>query len=610
MNDSRQMKQCQLILEPVGRRIDIAPQTSILTAARQAGIEISAVCGGNGSCGMCKVIPILGEYSALSETEKEQLRPTEIKAGFRLACQTLVLSDGTVQVPPESLATLQRLQLESTRSRVPIKSTFKRELVTLFPGNLDDKNLVMDQVYQTLHDRGYPRVVIPQKIIPQLLRIFRDYQLRASLVFNAGRLVAVIPPEAAVAGYAVDIGTTKIAGYLVDLLTGETLASGGAPNPQIAYGEDIISRIKYTDENPQGAAILQTIIVNTINQLLDYLCRQVGICNEQVIDCVMVGNTAMQHLLIGVPVHSLGTAPYLPATTKSDRIPARNLGINLAESAYVYFPPIIAGFVGSDHAAMLLSSQARESGKTILALDIGTNTEISLINKKIHLTCSCASGPAFEGAHIGNGMRAVAGAIERIYMDKDGIQVQTIANEPAIGICGSGILDAVAEMRKVGLIDERGSFQKTDARFSIEEGGARLVLVPANLTGHGREIALTRKDINKIQLAKAAIRSGVEVLLNQMGITKDEIEVFIVAGAFGTYLDVKNSIRIGMFPDLPLDRFKQVGNSAGQGARELLVSNTKRMEVNRMVKHIQYVELTSVPHYQDVFIDALRIDSR
>jgi uncharacterized 2Fe-2S/4Fe-4S cluster protein (DUF4445 family) len=273
----------------------------------------------------------------------------------------------------------------------------------------------------------------------------------------------------------------------------------------------------------------------------------------------------------------------------------------------VYFPPIIAGFVGSDHTAMLLATRARKSGKTILALDIGTNTEISLIHNKTHLTCSCASGPAFEGAHIGNGMRAVAGAIEHIYMDSDGIKGQTVGNEPAIGICGSGMLDAVAEMRKENLIDSRGCFQKSDSRFPVDGGSARLVLVPADQTGHGREIALNRKDINQIQLAKAAIRSGIEVLLNQMGINQNDIDVFIVAGAFGTYLDVKNSIRVGMFPDLPLERFQQTGNSAGQGAREILISTASRNEADRLIKHIRYVELTSVAGYQEIFIDALRI---
>lgn len=607
MIDSHDINRCQLILEPVGRRIDVSPNISILTAARQAGIEISAVCGGSGSCGMCKVIPISGDYSGLSEIEKDQLQLAEINAGIRLACQTLVLSDGIVQIPPESLATLQRLQLESARSRIPVKSTYARELITLPRGFPVDENLILEWVNQTLSAREYGRKAVSQKHIPRLLRIFRDHQFRASMIFNQDRLTAIIPPQAAAIGYAVDVGTTKIAGYVVDLLSGETLASGGAPNPQISYGEDVISRIKFSDENPQGAAILQTVVVNAINQLLDYLCRGAGLSRAQILDCVMVGNTAMQHLIMGLPVHSLGTAPYFPAATKAGRIPAISIGINLAENAFVYFPPIIAGFVGSDHTAMILAARARKSGKTILALDIGTNTEISLIHNKTHLTCSCASGPAFEGAHIGNGMRAVAGAIEHIYMDNDGIKVQTIGNEPAIGICGSGMLDAVAEMRKENLIDSRGSFQKSDSRFTVDEGSDRLVLVPANQTGHGREIALNRKDINQIQLAKAAIRSGVEVLLTQMGINQKDIDVFIVAGAFGTYLDVKNSIRIGMFPDLPLERFRQTGNSAGQGAREILVSIPSRKETERMVKHIRYVELTSVAGYQEIFIDALRI---
>jgi uncharacterized 2Fe-2S/4Fe-4S cluster protein (DUF4445 family) len=408
-------------------------------------------------------------------------------------------------------------------------------------------------------------------------------------------------------GYAVDIGTTKIAGYLVDLQTGQTLASGGVINPQVAYGEDVISRIKYTNEYPQGAEILQKMLVQAINDLLTDLCQQIGTTPDQIVDSVMVGNTAMNHLLAGLPVHSLGTAPYTPASTQAMHFPAGKVGITIAKNAYVYMPPNIAGFVGGDHIAMLLATDAGHRGKTVVALDIGTNTEISLIHQGQHFACSCASGPAFEGAHIRNGLRAISGAIERVFIDKDGVKIQTINNIPAIGICGSGILDTVAEMRRENLIDSRGTFNKTDTRLNISEGLVEFVLVPAQKSGNGQEIAINRKDVNEIQLAKAAIRSGIEVLMKHAHIEVDDVDLFLVAGAFGTYLDIKNILRIGMFPSIPFERFQQVGNAAGAGARELLLSNKKRVEAEQMVKLIEYLELTTVRDYQDIFMDAIRL---
>jgi len=256
---------------------------------------------------------------------------------------------------------------------------------------------------------------------------------------------------------------------------------------------------------------------------------------------------------------------------------------------------------------MLLATDARHRGKTVVALDIGTNTEISLIHQGQHFACSCASGPAFEGAHIRDGLRAISGAIERVFIDEETVKIQTINNKPAIGICGSGILDSVAEMLKENLIDFRGSFIKTDPRVWDSQGSLRFILVPPENSGHGREIAVNRRDINEIQLAKAAIRSGIEVLLENAGIQAEDIELFLVAGAFGSYLDLKNTLRIGMFPSMPLGRFQQVGNAAGSGARELLLSNKKRIEAEKMVDSIEYIELTTVQNYQDIFMDAIRL---
>ena len=594
-------------LEPVGRRVQVVANTTILGASQQAGIEINAVCGGEGSCGMCKVRPISGDFSPLCDDEIDQLHKTEINSGLRLACSTQILSDCTIQIPPESLATLQRLQLESTNHNLEVDPVIKRVEISLpFPGE-NESLLDLQKVRRILDSEGYESADIPLNLIPVLQKITREHNGKASIILNEFGIIAAISPDDILLGCAVDIGTTKIAAYLVDLRTGQTLASGGTINPQVAYGEDVISRIKYSNEHPQGAEKLQHILVQAINDLLTDLCMQIGTAPNKIEDSVMVGNTAMHHLLAGLPVYSLGTAPYTPASIQAMRFPANKVGISIAENACLYLPPNIAGFVGGDHIAMLLATNARHLDKTVVALDIGTNTEISLIHQGRHFSCSCASGPAFEGAHIHDGLRAISGAIERVFIDDQTVKVQTINNKPAIGICGSGILDSVAEMLKENLIDFRGSFIKTDPRVRDSQGSLRFILVPPESSGHGREIAVNRRDVNEIQLAKAAIRSGIEVLLENAGIEAEEVELFLVAGAFGSYLDLKNTLRIGMFPSLPLDRFQQVGNAAGSGARELLLSSKKRVEAKKMVDSIEYIELTTVRNYQDIFMDAIRL---
>ncbi|GAP13616.1 uncharacterized metal-binding protein [Longilinea arvoryzae] len=304
----------------------------------------------------------------------------------------------------------------------------------------------------------------------------------------------------------------------------------------------------------------------------------------------------------GLPVESLGTAPYLPAVTEPLEIPARQIGLSIAPNANGYFPPNIAGFVGADHVAMLLAAREVTSSSTVLAIDIGTNTEVSLFHAGQHYCCSCASGPAFEGAHIHQGMRAAPGAIERVRLESDRVWVQTVGNAPAVGICGSGVLDAVAELRRQERIDSRGVFTS-----SSEKARRAFILVPAGQSGNRADIVLTRKDINEIQLAKGAIRSGIDILLETAGIPADRVDQIIIAGAFGTYLNLESALRIGMFPALPLQRFTQVGNAAGAGACLLLASASARQSAREIASKAHYVELTTYAGYVDHFSRALSL---
>jgi len=322
---------------------------------------------------------------------------------------------------------------------------------------------------------------------------------------------------------------------------------------------------------------------------------------------VVVGNTVMHHLFAGLTVAQLGIAPFVPVVSEQMEIPAAQVGLSLSPGATVYLPPNLAGYVGADHVAMLLGIGIERSPRTVLAIDIGTNTEISLAYQGRILSCSCASGPAFEGAHIRHGMRAAQGAIERVRIIDGKVCTHTIGEVPPVGICGSGILDAVSEMLAAKLLDKRGNFRK-DSPFAPESTNqVGFVLAPAAMTGHGSDIVVTRQDVNEIQLAKAAIRVGIEVLLNEAGLDHRRIDEIVIAGAFGSYLDVRSAIGVGMVPPLPPERFRQVGNAAGTGARQMLLSSERRRMAEEIARSVKYVELTSHPAFSEWFTRELRL---
>jgi uncharacterized 2Fe-2S/4Fe-4S cluster protein (DUF4445 family) len=438
----------------------------------------------------------------------------------------------------------------------------------------------------------------------------QDWQVRLA-VRGDGEVVGVLPMDDSLLGLAVDIGTTSIAAYLVDLSSGAILTKGGAMNPQIAYGEDVISRILYINEHQDGDRILQDRIVGEVNLLAASLCGEAGFTVDQIVDAVVVGNTAMHHIFAGLPVKQLGEAPYVPSVGDAFTFPARQVNLHFAPGAYVYMPPNIAGYVGADHVAMQTAVDPWAAAQTTLALDIGTNTEVTLVHQGRSYCCSCASGPAFEGAHIGAGMRAAPGAIERVLLVDDAVRTKTIGDQPAVGICGSGILDSVAVMLESGLLNKRGAFVKDHPLAAPDEGGSlRFILAEPERNTDGRTIAVNRRDVAEIQLAKAAIRAGIEILLSKAGITAEQIGAFVVAGAFGTYVDIESAIRVGMFPDVPLDRFKQVGNAAGMGAVLLLLSEESRRAAESAAELIDYVELTTYAAFQDEFIRYMTFSSK
>lgn len=604
---------CTVDLEPIGRRIEVAAGTNLLDAAQAAGVELVSICGGIGSCGECQVRLVDGRLSPPTLTEEAELSADALRQGYRLACQAHIIASVRLDIPPTSLTTPQRLQVEGHADSLDLDPPVVGIDLAMPPPALDDLRSDLTRLRDALTEQGHPPPSVDVGVLAELSERLRAQDWQARLAVRGDTLVSLLPPRTPLLGLAMDVGTTKIAAYLVDLADGRILARQGAMNPQIAYGEDVISRIAYCNEHANGRATLQARLVETLNGLVAELCRAAGATPRQVVDAVIVGNTAMHHLLAGLAVSQLGAAPYVAAVTEALEFPARDIGLRLAAGARVYLPPNIAGYVGADHVAMLLAAHSERpadapSEPTVIALDIGTNTEISLFHAGQLRTCSCASGPAFEGAHIHDGMRAASGAIERVRLTADDSQLRTIGGARPIGICGSGILDAVAEMYGLGVLDARGAMRGHDPRLRRAGRRAEFVLAPATTTGHGRDVIVTRQDVNEVQLAKGAIRAGVEVLLAEAGLTADAIDQFIIAGAFGTYLDVDSAIRIGMLPGLPRERFHQVGNAAGAGARMLLLSRRLRQAASAYARQAEYLELTTHAAFPDLYVQALAFE--
>ncbi|MBN2385695.1 MAG: DUF4445 domain-containing protein [Anaerolineales bacterium] len=591
--------------EPLGRRLPCQSGETVLAAAQRLGLVLNATCGGEGVCGRCLVRIMAGQASPPTPTEEAELGG-RIANGWRLACQAEIQGDLRVHVPPESLATAQRTQTEGHSLPITPHPAVRAVALNLSAPGLDDLRSDAERVRAGLE---LPDLTIPLPVLGTLSNDLRAHDFHATAFLRGTALVGIRQVGTAALGLAVDLGTTKLAGYLVDLASGETLASAGAMNPQIAFGEDVMARISHAITRPEGGQQLQMAVVTALNDLARDLCARAGHTGLDILDAVVVGNTAMHHLFLGLPVRQLGLAPYLPAESAAVEVSARELGFDFAPGASLHLLPNIAGFVGADHVAMLLGSGMLDREGNVLGLDIGTNTEISLLAGESHYACSTASGPAFEGAHIRHGMRAAPGAIEKVLLRDGNLLLQTIDGRPPVGLCGSGILDLVAQLRTAGIITSRGGFTPGLSHPRLRAGGSSPEFIVAWADeNEGREITFDRRDVNEVQLAKAAMRAGIDILLARAGIAEQEIDTVIIAGAFGTYLDVRSGTAIGMFPPLAPERFAQVGNAAGAGARMALLSMEKRKQAAEIARRVQYVELTIEKDFSARFARALLLE--
>jgi len=571
---------------------------TLFHSARRHGVRIVGACGGRGTCGSCVVRIHDGEVAhhyplADDPTEIDDEAPGGNKRWVR-ACQVSARSDCTVEVAARSLAAVVRTETDDgAPETLALDPTVRAIDLRLPAASLADNLSDHDRLCRALGEQPTIDPIAACALPGQLRQNGDDWALR---VWQRGdELIACGPSGRRSLGLAVDLGTTNAAAFLVDLDSGVRLVSLGVENPQVAWGADLISRINYAVHGPAAVEELRTAAVAAINALAHDLCHAVGQRAEDIVDVVVCGNTAMHHLLLGLPVRQLGRAPFVAAVRDGIDLKARELGLKVAPGAWAHVVANIGGFVGGDHVTALVASEALWSkGGAALVMDIGTNTEISVIHGGRILSASAPSGPALEGGHIACGMRAAEGAIEKVFFEDGRLRVATIGQRPAIGLCGSGVLDTLAALHRGGLINDSGRLAPAHPDMAVVNGKKAVKLA--------EDVHFSQDDVRAVQLAKAAIRTATELLLDEAGLTADDLDQFIIAGAFGAYIDVGSAIAIGLLPDLPRQRYAQIGNAAGLGVRQMLASASVRRRADALARSARYVELSARQDFQKVFL--------
>ena len=632
--------EAKIVFLPSGRRGVFPHGTALLDAARSIGVDVDSVCGGRGLCGRCRVICAVGDFSKhaihsradhlspVGEAEKrfsERRRPLD--ENHRLSCQALIQGDLVIDVPPESQMHRQVVRKKAEYRDISLDPSVRLHFVEVQRADLREAAGDLQRLCDALNrEWQLTGLDCDPVILPELQQVLRegDWQVTVA-VHDQSRIVAIWPGIKSHAyGLAVDIGSTTIAAHLYSLTTGENLATGGIMNPQIRFGEDLMSRVSYVLMHPEASSELTDVVRKGINDLIEDVAREGGIGPGEILDVTVAGNPIMHHLFLGISPVELGGAPFALATDGALNLRARDLGLQVNAGATVYVLPCIAGHVGADAAAMVLSEEPHLLEEISLVVDVGTNAEIVLGNRDRLLACSSPTGPAFEGAQISCGQRAAAGAIERVRIDRETLDVRFSvigsdlwSDEPGFaesvqafgvtGICGSGIIEAVAEMYLAGIVSEDGVI---DGRLA--ERSSRIVPDDRTWTfviyeGQQR-IVVTQNDVRQIQLAKAALYAGVKLLLDHAGV--DNVDRIRLAGAFGSHIDPMYAMVLGLIPDCDLGAVESAGNAAGTGAAIALLNTSARAEIEATVRDIEKIETAVEPRFQEYFVDAMAIPNK
>lgn len=628
-----------VIFQPAGRRGLIDEGKTILTSAIELGVDLESICGGKKTCGKCKVRIDEGYFekdaidsrmshlSQISDDEKKFIKP-EDGPNIRLACAAEIYGDVKIFVPEKSRAGKQVVRKTATERAIALNPAVKKYHIKLKPPTLHDLATGdSERVIAALKEQYDLNITsIDYPVLKQLQDTLRKGKWEITVSVWMDREIIKAEPGFVedTYGIAVDVGTTTVVGYLCDLTTGKVLSTESMMNPQVPYGEDVMSRITYAMMNPDGLEKMQRAIIDGLNQIISdsvkaLECEKIGkkCGTEDIVDMTIVFNTAMHHIFLGFNPEYIGKAPFIPAVQKGLNIKARDMGIIINGSSYIHVLPIEAGFVGADNVGVLIAEEPYNQDSMELIIDIGTNGELLLGNRDRIYSTSCATGPAFEGAQIKFGMRAAPGAIERIKIDPDTKEVMFkvigkmdwhahLEKVNAKGICGSGIIDAVAEMFRAGIIMKNGNFSPNlnTPRFRKDtEGKPEFVIAWADETSIGTDITVTLSDIRAIQLAKAALYAGAKLLMQRLGIKK--IDKVILAGAFGSYINKESAMIMGMFPDCEINNVYAVGNAAGDGARIALLNIDKRDEAEKKAREVNFVEIAVDPNFQKEFMQAM-----
>jgi len=596
--------------EPEGRVVKAEPDENLRLLANASGVFIRSDCNGDGTCGKCRIVVAengasLGE---LTSPEQDLLTEREVSQGYRLACQVHVKEDIVVRIPEETGLRIRQVQSTGLERKMRLDPSVKKIHVTISQPTLSDVLPDSERLIQALrHDEEHLDIRIDPDLLPSLPRILRECEWDITAVIpTRGQVCALEQGDttSSIYGYAVDIGTSKLVGVLVNLVTGDAVNTLFVENPQLVFGEDIMSRMSFAMKAHENSLKLKSSVLSAVNQLLERSCTMAHIAPSQVYEFVIVGNTAMHHFLLGIESRYLALSPYVPALKEAIDLHARDVGILAHPHANVHVLPLIAGYVGADAVADVLASGLRESDELSLLLDIGTNTELFVGNRSDIVSCSCASGPAFEGAHIRQGMKAVHGAIERVRIEPTSLNVEyeTVGGEKPVGICGSGMLDTVAELLKCRVIDHKGRFQKVDNKRLVEVSRDRaFTLAWGNETSTGDPVTITQKDIGEAQLAKAAIHAGCTILMRRAGVMASDLKHVYVAGSFGNYVNPASAKLLGLIPEVPTEIISFVGNTAIAGAKMCLSSVEARAQAKKIGEEVRYVELGADPGFSKEF---------
>jgi len=628
-----------VVFTPSGRRGRFPTGTRILDAARTLGVDLDSVCGGRGICGRCQVVQSVGEFakhgvssrvehlSAFGPIERRyHEKRAPLAPGRRLGCSTTVLGDVVIDVPPDSQVHRQVVRKRAEVHAIKVDPVVRLRYVEVAPPDMHEPSGDLRRLEAALGEEwGLSDLRCDFQVLETLQAALRAGDWRVTVAVHGDRdIIAVWPDlEDRVYGAAVDIGSTTIAAHICDLVSGDVIASAGAMNPQIRFGEDLMSRVSYVMMNPGGEREMTAAVRVAIRDLLREAAAQGGIAPDEILDVTLVGNPIMHHLLLGLNPVELGQAPFALTVDRAVDLPAGALDLGLHPGARAYVLPCVAGHVGADTAGVILSEAPYLRDEVSLVVDVGTNAEIVLGSRDRMLAASSPTGPAFEGAQISGGQRAAPGAIERVRIDPQTLEPRfriigsdVWSDEPdfdaaaVTGICGSGIIEVVAEMYLAGILDEDGVIRADGAEHSdrvVEDGRTYAYVLHRVhvLHGGGVEVRVTQNDVRAIQLAKAALYAGVRLLMDRLGV--DRVDRIRLAGAFGSHIDVKYAMVLGLVPDCALPHVTSAGNAAGTGARIALLDRSARSEIERTVRRIEKIETAVEPRFQTHFVEAMAI---